>query len=161
MGSTSLVSLADECPAVCHRCGARKEGPMLPCEACNFVPLRGARAVAWLFSGHHLSEAELVEAERRIRIGDVPEPSKALRAMAQRAMGALDAPPVQDQPLRPLEVLLLVLTEILLTPMVGFALWLGLRETRPRAARLIARITVPITAILVVLWMADRLDAIG
>lgn len=161
MGSTSLVSMVGERPAVCHRCGARKNGPLVPCKACNFVPLREARAVAWLFSSHHLDEAELVEAERRIRIGDVPEPSKALRAMAQRAMGALDAPPIEDQPLRPLAVLLLVVTEVLLTPLVGVALWLGLRETRPRAARLVARITVPITAILVVLWMADRLHAIG
>ena len=153
--------MVGERPAVCHRCGTRKKGPLVPCKACNFVPLRQARAVAWLFSSHHLDEAELVEAERRIRGGDVPEPSKALRAMAQRAMGALDAPPLEDRPLESFEVVLLVLTEIVLTPMVGLALWLGLRETRPRAARLVARITVPITAILIVLWMADRLQAIG
>ena len=155
------MSMVGERPAVCHRCGTRKKGPLVPCKACHFVPLRQARAVAWLFSSHHLDEAELVEAERRIRAGDVPEPSKALRAMAQRAMGALDAPPLEDRPLQPFEVILLVLTEIVLTPMVGLALWVGLRETRPRAARLVARITVPITAVLVVLWMADRLHAIG
>jgi hypothetical protein len=123
--------------------------------------LRQAWVVVWLFSSQYFEEAELVEAERRIWAGDVPEPLKALRAMAQRAMGALDAPPLEDRPLQHFEVILLVLTELLLTPLVGLALWLGLRETRPRAARLVARISVPITAILVGLWMVDRLRFIG
>lgn len=132
----------------------------MPCKACGFVPLRQARAVAWLFSSHHLNEPELQEAERRIRAGDVPDPSKALRGMAQRAMGAIDAPAPEDRSLQPHEVLLLVVTEVVLTPLVGLALWHGLRERRPRAARLVARITVPITAVLFVIWLADRFGGI-
>ena len=155
------MSMVGERLAVCHRCGARKNGPLVPCKACGFVPLRQDRAVAWLFSTHHLDEWELEEAERRIRAGDVPAPSKALRGMAQRAMGAIDAPIIEDRPLNAYEVLLLIITEVILTPLVGLALWHGLRERRPRAARLVARITIPITAILALIWLLDRLELLG
>lgn len=155
------MTLQGEVPAVCHRCGARKRGPLVPCKGCRFVPVREARAVAWLFSEHHLEAAELREAERRLRSGEVPAPPRALRVQAQRAMGALDAPPEADRPLAPGLVVLLVLTQILLTPLVGLAVWLGLREDRPRAARVAMGTTIPITAVLAVLWCIDRWGGMG
>ena len=157
MGEAPGMSIVGETPAVCHRCGYRKNGPLVPCKACAFVPQRDARSVAWLFSAHHLNEAELEEAERRIRVGDIPEPSKALRTMAQRAMGALDAPALEDRPLRSTEILLLIVAEIVLTPLVGFAVWFGLREQRPRAARTVALVTGPIVLLCTLLWVSDRL----
>jgi len=150
------VSVPGEVQAVCHRCGARKKGPLVPCKGCSFVPAREARAVAWLFSAHHLDAEELDEAERRVRAGDIPDPSRALRARAKRAMGALDAPPVEDRPLEPAMVALLVLGEVLFTPLLGLAVWLGLRESRPRAARLAWRLTWPITGVFALLWCVDR-----
>lgn len=144
--------------AVCHRCGALKKGPLVPCKACRYVPTKEARAVAWLFSAHHLQPDELAEAQSRVRRGDVPEPSRALRAAAQRAMGALDAPPEVDRPLEPMQVVLLVVAEVVFTPLIGLAVWLGLRESRPRAARLAWRLTVPITALFAALWLVDRWD---
>lgn len=144
--------------AVCHRCGAHKKGPLVPCKGCRYVPTKEARAVAWLFSAHHLSPEELAEARRRVRRGDIPEPSRALRAEAQRAMGALDAPPLEDRPLEPVQIAALVLGEVLFTPLLGLAVWLGLRDSRPRAARLAWRLTVPITALFAALWLVDRWD---
>lgn len=147
-----------EVRAVCHRCGGSKRGPFVPCKACGVVPTRDARAVAWLLSAHHLDPDELDEVARRIRSGDVPDPPRALRNDARRAMGAVGAPPRDDRPLAPAELIALSLAALLLTPLLGLAMWLGFRERRPRAARQCLVVTVPVTVVLVVAWVADHLS---
>lgn len=143
--------------AICHRCGSAKKGPFVPCKACAVVPTRESRAVAWLLSSHHLNAEELDDAARRIRAGDVPDPPRALRDDARRAMGAVNAPPVDDRRLVGMERVGLALASVLLTPLIGLALWLGLREARPTAARQVIAVTIPIAVILTVIWMVDHL----
>ena len=147
-----------EVRAVCHRCGGPKLGPFVPCKACGVVPMRDARAIAWLLSAHHLDDSELDEVARRIQSGDVPDPPRALRDEARRAMGAVGAPPEDDRPLAPGELVAVGLATLFLTPLLGLAMWLGLREARPRAARQSMAVTVPMSGILVLIWAADRLS---
>jgi hypothetical protein len=139
-------------PAICHRCGGAKKGPLVPCKACGYTPAGDDRAVAWLFSGHHLDEPELTEAARRVRAGEQPEPSRALRELARASMGAV---PLDDDARRPLstaQLLALVVTDVVLTPLAGYAVWFGLRENRPVAARQALLVTVPVTLVFTVLW---------
>lgn len=147
-----------EVRAVCHRCGGPKLGPFVPCKACGVVPVRDARAVAWLFSAHHLDGDELDEAARRIRAGDVPDPPRALRDEARRAMGAVGAPPEDDRPLALSELVAVGLASFFLTPLLGLAMWLGLRDRRPRAARQSIVLTVPVAVLSGLIWAADRLS---
>ena len=150
------MSMQGQAPAVCHRCGARKRGPLVPCKACGVVPTREARAVAWLFSENHLTAPELAEAERRLRAGEVPAPPRALCVGAQRAMGSLDAPSEEDRPPSRLWIAGLVAGQLLLTPLLGAAVWLGYRETRPTTARVALWTMWPVLGVLALLWGIDR-----
>lgn len=126
----------------------------MPCKSCSFVPTGEHRQVAWLFSREHLDEAELEEAARRIREGELPEPPRELLEHARESMGAK---PLDQEALRPLsstQMLGLALADLLLTPLVGFALWFGLREERPVAARQALRITVPVSLALGLVWLS-------
>ena len=120
--------------AACHRCGAAKGGPFVPCKACGFVPTGDERPVAWLFSRAHLDADELAAAALRVRAGARPDPSRAQRAAARQAMGA---PAVVEggAPLRPLEWAWVGGGSVVLTPLVGLAAFVGWRDARPRAAR--------------------------
>lgn len=138
--------------AVCHRCGGDKHGPFVPCKACGFTPLREDRLVAWLFSLHHLDAAELTDAADRIRGGDRPDPSRTLREVARVGMGALPLSNIARKPLPLRTLLLLSSANVLLTPLAGFAVWFGMREDRPVAAAQALRITIPVTAVLALLW---------
>lgn len=145
-----------EVRTVCHRCGSAKPGPFVPCKVCGVVPTRDARSVAWLLSAHHLTPDELDEVARRIRSGDVPDPPRALREEAQRAMGAVGAPLEDDRPLAPSELAVVGLADLFLTPLVGLAMWFGLRERRPRAARQTLLVTLPVTVFLALVWGIDH-----
>lgn len=139
--------------AVCHRCGGDKKGPLVPCKSCGFTPTGDERPVAWLFSGHHLDADELIEAAQRVRAGDRPEPSKALREQARVGMGAAPLTDAAKEPLGTGSLLLLGLGNLLLTPLAGYAVWFGLREERPRAARQALTVTLPISAALGIAWV--------
>jgi hypothetical protein len=139
--------------AVCHRCGADKAGPFVPCKACGFTPTGDDRAIAWLFSTHHLTEAELEIARERVRNGVRPDPSKALKDAARQQMGAAPLDEEARRPFPPSTLALLALADFVLTPLAGYAVWLGLRTKRPRAARQALLVTVPISLGLLVLWM--------
>lgn len=142
--------------AVCHRCGGLKGGPLVPCKACGFTPIGADRPVAWLFSGHHLSEEELAFAASRVRRGDRPDPSRALQEQAREAMGAQPTALSQAAraPLATQRLLLLTLANLLLTPLVGLAVWFGLRDERPAAARQALLFTMPVALAMSVLWVA-------
>ena len=138
--------------AACHRCGGEKGGPFVPCKSCGFTPLHDDRSVAWLFSIHHLTEAELQDASERIRRGDVPDPSQELRDQAREAMGAAPLPDTARVPLKRGELVGLGLTNLLLTPLAGYAVWFGLRKSRPRAAQQALMLTVPMSLLLTLVW---------
>ena len=74
--------------AVCHRCGGPKRGPFVPCKTCEFVPLGEDRPIAWLFGLDYLTEEEMLAAGERIRGGEVPDPSSALRELARGVIKA-------------------------------------------------------------------------
>ena len=139
--------------AVCHRCGADKAGPFVPCKACGFTPTGDDRAIAWLFSTHHLTEAELETARARVLNGVRPDPSKALKDAARDQMGAAPLDEEARRPFPPSTLALLALADLLLTPLAGYAVWLGLRTKRPRAARQALFVTVPISLVMLVLWV--------
>ena len=125
----------------------------MPCKACGFIPLGDERPVAWLFGDDYLSEEELAEAAERIRGGELPDPGRALQQMAREAMGAVRIG--EDQkPLVGWELLAIAVVNLLLTPLFGLAIWYGLREERPVAARQAARMTAPIAVALGLVWGA-------
>ncbi len=138
--------------ALCHRCGAEKGGPLVPCKGCGFTPTGEERPIAWLFSAHHLTGEELDHAAARVKAGERPEPGRALRDDARRAMGAAPLTDAAKAPLGAGWLLVLGLANLLLTPMAGLAVWFGLREERPRAARQALVVTLPISAALAVAW---------
>jgi len=140
--------------AICHRCGAPKKGPFVPCKSCEFVPQGDERAVAWLFGRDHLDEDDMTEAAARVRAGEIPDPSSALCEMAKEAMGAISLSQQQKRPLSPGQMLALVFGALFCSPLVGFAVWYGLREQRPIAARQSLRITILLSLVLFVVWVA-------
>lgn len=140
-------------PAICHHCGAEKRGPLVPCKACGFTPTGEERPVAWLFSAHHLDTDELKEAARRIREGERPDPSRELRARAREAMGARPVVDIAVEPLGTARLLWLSLANLLLTPLAGYAVWYGLHEERPYAARQALRVTLPASIGFAILWV--------
>ena len=125
----------------------------MPCKTCSFTPTGDERPVAWLFSAHHLAVDELLEAAKRVRAGDRPEPSKALRGQARVGMGAAPLTDTAKEPLGTNSLLMLGLGNLLLTPLAGYAVWFGLREERPRAARQALLLTLPMSAALAIAWV--------
>ena len=144
--------------AVCHRCAEPKKGPFVPCKGCGFVPTADHRAVAWLFSREHLDEEELQEAAQRIRQGDLPDPPKALREHARVSMGAAPLDVEATRPLTTPQVVGLAAADVLLTPLVGFAVWFGLRAERPVAARQALWLTVPLSLAIGAAWLSVLLQ---
>jgi len=139
--------------AVCHRCGGDKQGPFVPCRGCAFVPQKEERLTAWLFSLHHLDEVELDEAAARVRQGGLPDPSKKLKNAARKEMGAAPLPDGAQMPFTTATLMGIAFANLLLTPLAGFAYWLGLRKERPVAAAQALRITLPIGFALGALWV--------
>lgn len=150
-----------EVPAVCHRCGGSKKGPLVPCKECGFVPTGEERPVAWLFSRHHLSPHELVHAAARLRDGERPDPSKALRAQARAAMGAAPLPDAARQPLDSRSLMFLALGNLLASPLVGLAVWWGLSERRPVASRQSLKVTWPFVLVLTLAVLGDAWMRLG
>lgn len=109
------------------------------------------RPLAWLFSRAHLGEAELMEAGRRVREGERAEPGRHLLSLARKALG--QAPQDESRPLSSVAQLLLGLGCVLFTPLLGLAVWYGLKPTRPRAAWAAMRATLPGALAFLGLWI--------
>lgn len=124
----------------------------MPCKSCGFVPTGDERPVAWLFSRGHLDADELAVAAARVRDGARPDPSRALRAAARRAMGA-PAAVEGGAPLGPVEWAWVGGGSVLLTPLVGVAAFVGWRDARPRAARQAAGLAAAGAALGGLLWV--------
>ena len=115
--------------AVCHRCGGPKQGPFVPCKTCSFVPLGEERPIAWLFGLDYLTEEEMLQAGERVRGGEGPDPSSALRELARERMGALPLSSAQLKPLSNWQLLGLSVGNLVLTPPIQPAADLvGVRE---------------------------------
>lgn len=119
------------------------------------MPVGPERAVAWLFSLEHLSFDELQHAAARVRRGERPEPSSSLQEQARQAMGAQQLPLTDEgrRPLSPGTLVAISAANLLLTPLAGFAVWAGLRDGRPRAARQALLVTLPVACLLAVAWV--------
>ena len=142
--------------AVCHRCGGEKAGPLVQCGQCGFAPTGDERATAWLFSSAHLSPDELRLASDRIRNGELPDPSTALKALAFPHI----RPRADARTLTRREQAAIAALNVVLTPLAGLAIWWGLSEERPAAARQALRISVPVAVAMGALWtslIASRL----
>ena len=139
--------------AACHRCGGQKDGPFVPCKSCGFIPQGNDRPTAWLFSMHNLNEDELKEAAQRVQNGELPDPGKALQAAARKHMGAAPLPDGATQPFSNGLLAGIALANLVLTPLAGFAVWMGLKQSRPVAAGQALRITLPIAFALGALWV--------
>jgi len=139
--------------AICHRCGGDKRGPFVPCKACGYTPAGVDRQVAWLFSEHHLDPTELTEAARRLRAGDPPEPPRSLVEHARVQMGAAPLGTDARRRLTTRQLLGVTLANVVLTPLVGLAVWWGLQEERPVASHQILRVTLPVAIGEALAWL--------
>ena len=128
----------------------------MPCKACGFVPTGEDRPIAWLFSGHHLEAGDLIEAAERIRAGERPDPPSALRQGARAAMGASPLLDPLAKGLSRRDLVGVGLGSLLFTPLVGIAVWFGLREDRPRAAAQALWMALGIGGLVALAWVAEQ-----
>ena len=110
------------------------------------------RPLAWLFSKEHLSEGELLEAQGRIRAGEIPDPSEKLLKMAREKIRKRTREKDTDIAMNTTQLAGIAGLSIVLTPLSGFAFWWGYRHERPLAASQILKITWPISIVFLVLW---------
>lgn len=112
--------------------------------------------MAYLFSSHHLSEEELIAVASRVKAGDRPDPPEHLlqraRSELTQSLSQLPGPvPEAGADQRSLtreEAWLLLLGNVVLTPLLGLAVWWGWRHRHPQAANRVLWMTLPIVAVL-------------
>ena len=118
--------------AICHVCGAGKDLALARCAACGTVPVGAEREDAVLCSEAILDAAALRSVQERLRRGERLQPSPALRARARVVLSGVEIPPVV---LSPRAQLALVLGNLLLTPLLGYAVWFRWRAYPGPGAR--------------------------
>lgn len=139
--------------AVCAACGADKDVPLARCGACGVAPEGPDREVALLLSTRFLTREELVRVRDRIRRGERPEPGPARRAEARALLaGASPAP----RALTRSALVGLVAGNLLLTPLLGWAIWLRWRGHPGPGARQVWWATAPISLVLLLAWIGWR-----
>jgi hypothetical protein len=143
-------------PAVCHLCGEPKDLPLGRCAACGRVPVGADRDLALLCSIQVLDRERLVEVQARLRRGEPLRPSAALR---ERAREVLRGGPPPEAPLGPRRILALAAANLLLTPLVGYAVWFRLRTRPGPAGRQALLTTMASSVVLFVLLLLWRLRA--
>lgn len=149
-----MGSAANKGFAVCARCGEEKDLPLGRCPGCAHVPAApDERELAIVCSTRILDEAALRGAQERIRRGEPVRPTDALRAQA-RAVLTGHAPTLAR--FTPKQIAALVLGNVLLTPMLGYAVWFRYRTMAGPAARQALVATVPLSFLLFGLALAWR-----
>jgi len=143
--------------AVCVRCGAWKPRAMAACGDCAYRPEGSERPLSYLLSSHHLGEAEMSRAAVRIRAGEEVAPPDHLLEIARVDLtateGLLDEED-SDKGLTREEKFLLILSDLLLTPLIGLVAWWGWRAERPLASKQALQLTVPVALLLGAGWAA-------
>ena len=127
--------------ALCLLCGHFKEAVEAQCSDCGHTPREDELELARLFSSAHLSLDEMREAQVRIESGERPAPKSRPPELAR------------EGGLRGKELLGLLLGSLLLTPLVGFTAWWGLRGSRPGAARQCLILSGSVSALLGGIWV--------
>lgn len=136
--------------AVCIRCGARKDLPLGRCPACRHLPEAAERELSVLASARVLGPAELAEVEARIRRGERLNPSAAVRAKARAVLaGAAEAPAA----LAPGQMAALLAANVLLTPLLGLAVWFRWRTRPGPGAKQALWVTIPVSVALAAAWI--------
>lgn len=139
--------------AVCAACGADKDVPLARCGACGVVPQGTDREVALLLSTRFLTREELARARDRIRRGERPEPGPARRAEARALLAGT---PLAPRALSRAAVVGLVVGNLLLSPLLGWAIWLRWRGHPGPGARQVWWATAPLSLALLIAWIGWR-----
>jgi len=134
--------------AVCTKCGAIHEHFDRICPTCGARPTGDGVLAAWLLSSNNLSDEEMERVSARIAAGEVIRPSERQLREARVQLGVhLTSDPGMTVQQR----VALLFTSLLLTPLVGWALWVGWRRARPRAAMEALALSLPASALFFVL----------
>lgn len=148
-------------PAICMRCGKGKLTPFARCPSCGHIPQGEEREVALLCSSRFLNPAQRLMLQERIRRGEAINPSPAARAEARARLEAeaLDPGGSEHTQLSRQQMALLLLGNVLLTPMLGYAVWFRARGGPAGTQALL--LTVPTSLLLGALIAAWRLSGGG
>lgn len=136
--------------AVCVRCGGFRADYREICPHCGHRPEGEGLLVAWLLSAEHLRQDQLEATSERVRSGESIRPSQRMIDRARRALGTHFA---SDPGLTGWQRIGLLATSILLTPLVGWTLFLWWRRSRPRAAIQALGLSLPATAVFTALGL--------
>ncbi|MFN7147742.1 MAG: hypothetical protein ACK4YP_28490 [Myxococcota bacterium] len=138
---------------VCARCGAEKDLALGRCAGCGHLPAGEEREVAMVCSTRVLDIDALRAAQERIRRGEPVRPTAALRARARDVLsGAVSRATRFDAR----QIFGIVVANVLLTPLVGYALWWRYRDDAGPAARQALFATVPVSLALLVALIGWR-----
>lgn len=137
--------------AICQACAAPKELPLARCGSCGFHPTGEAQEIALLCSTRLLTPEQLADVADRLARGEPLNPSPQLRARA-RALLHGKAEEVERQ-LTGRELVALTVGNVLLTPLLGYAVWFRLRERPGIAARQALFVTLPVSVVLAAAWI--------
>ncbi|MFZ5478256.1 MAG: hypothetical protein ACOZNI_15925 [Myxococcota bacterium] len=135
---------------MCTACGAEKDLPLARCGGCGHLPSGREREIALVASTRVLDGDALAEVQARVRRGERIDPSEALRA---KARAALYGSPREEARFSPKQVAALVAANVLLTPLLGWAVWLRYRAKPGPAARQALLATAPVSALLAAGWV--------
>lgn len=139
--------------AICVRCGGSRTDFAAICPSCGHRPDDDGRLVAWLLSSESLSTEELDDVQKRIIGGESIRPSERMLAKARAALGRDFA---TDQGLSTRQRLMLLSTSLLVTPLVGWMLFVWWYRERPRAAIQALALSLPASVLFVILVLYLR-----
>ncbi len=134
-------------PAICMRCGKGKHTPFARCSACSHLPMGEEREVALLCSSRYLNPAQRLMLQERIRRGENINPGPEARADARaRLESGEPQDSLEHSGLSRDQLLWLALANLLLTPMIGYAIWF--RAHGGPAGTQALLVTVPMSLVL-------------
>jgi hypothetical protein len=139
--------------AICVRCGSERSDFDAICPSCGHRPDDEGRLVAWLLSSANLSDEELDGVRERIRRGEAIRPSARMLAKARSALGRDFT---SDRGLSTSQRLALLATSLLVTPLVGWVLFVWWYRERPRSAMQSLALSLPASVLFVILVLYLR-----